>query len=203
MSLEQEIKLLVNSDEDIDLALLTTLMTSVNSDVEHHHLVSTYYDTPDLYLRKQKLGLRLRQIDDTWCQTVKTAGVVKDGLHQRDEWEYALKEPTWDLDTLRQTPLSAMIDDEELWLSLAPLFTTDFIRESVQITLADESQVELAYDHGEVRAGAKVKPIHEIELELKSGSVGSLTFLVKELAQHSPLSPSNISKAQLGYQLIS
>ena len=202
MSLEQEIKLVVNSEQKINLASLASLMALADHDVESSHLVSTYYDTADLYLSKKKLGLRLRQHDKQWWQTVKTAGVVKEGLHQRDEWEYPLQGPQWDLSTLRQTPLADMIENTTLWSSLAPLFTTDFVRDSWQLTLADNSQVELAYDFGEVRAGDQSCSIHEIELELKSGDVESLNQLAKLLRSQFDVAPSNCSKAKMGYDLV-
>jgi len=113
-----------------------------------------------------------------------------------------LQGPQWDLDMLRQTPLAAMIDNTILWSSLAPLFTTDFVRDSWQLTLADNSQVELAYDFGDVRAGDKSCSIHEIELELKSGDVESLSQLATLLRAQFDVMPSNCSKAKMGYDLV-
>ena len=201
MSLEQEVKLVVNSTDKIDLTKLTCLVSINSSALETHHLVSTYFDTADQYLSKQKVGLRLRKHDDTWWQTVKTAGVVKDGLHQREEWEFPLKGSEWDLATLRETPLATMIDEPELWSQLSPLFTTDFMRDTLQLTLADDSSVELAYDYGQIIAGDKTGSIHELELELKSGNVEALLLLAKELQAELDVSPSNCSKAQIGYEL--
>lgn len=201
MSLEQELKLTINHNVKLDLDSLKELTGLASDTKDTSHLVSTYYDTEDLYLRKNKLGLRLRKHNKQWWQTVKTAGEVKNGLHQRNEWEHALQGPEWDIALLNQTPLADIIANPVQWATLSPLFTTDFIRESWQLTLTDNSQVELAYDYGKVLAGSKERPIHEIELELKSGDVEVLKQLAEILSQHFPVTYSNVSKAQVGYQL--
>lgn len=203
MSLEQEVKLVVNNTHKIDLRTLSFLAPMTIGELETHHLVSTYFDTADKYLSGQKVGLRMRQYNDTWWQTVKTAGVVKDGLHQREEWEFPLDGPEWDLSTLRQTPLLTMIDEPNLWSQLAPLFTTDFMRDTLQLKLADNSLVELAYDYGKVIAGDKTSSIHELELELKSGNVDALMLIASKLQVQLDVTPSDCSKAQMGYELAS
>jgi len=49
-------------------------------------LGNTYFDTPDNWLRQHDIGLRIRRFDDVYVQTVKTAGRVVAGLHQRPEF---------------------------------------------------------------------------------------------------------------------
>lgn len=201
MALEQEIKLVINHDSKLDLSTVSCLSSLEKEPAEISHLVSTYFDTADLDLSKQRVGLRMRQYDEAWWQTVKTAGKVENGLHQRDEWEHPLDNPEWDLNLLRQTPLASLINDAKKWASLSPLFTTDFIRESIQLTLDDSTQIELAYDRGQVTAGDCTGSIHEIELELKSGKVESMALLAEVLCQELDLRPSDCSKAKQGYQL--
>lgn len=203
MVLEQELKLVVNSDTQIDLSLLILANYLVNGEQVTTHLVSTYFDTADLYLASQKVGLRMRQSDGAWMQTVKTSGQVKEGLHQREEWEHQLDAAEWDLDKLKQTPLSVMIDDSNIWSKMEPIFTTDFMRETLQLVVDNGTQIELAYDRGHVIAGELSVPIHEIELELKSGDVTHLSILANQLQQQLSLSSSDVSKAKMGYQLIS
>ena len=201
--LEQELKLVVEADDKLDLLSLSWLVALADRELETHQLISTYYDTPDRYLSKLKLGLRLRKKGSQWFQTVKTAGKVREGLHQRQEWEDELIDERWDLDKLKQTPLAEIIEDGESWSMLQPVFTTDFIRETLQLTVTDGTQIELAYDRGEVRAGNLRSSIHEIELELKSGSVEQLKQLAERLQEHFSLKPSDCSKAKQGYQLAS
>ena len=184
------------------MSLQQELLKMADGQISRDHLISTYYDTDNLYLSKQGLGLRMRQVNEHYLQTVKTSGSVKNGLHQREEWEHELEGPTWDLASLKLTPLVTMIDDSKLWSSLTPLFTTDFWRETLQLTLAEGTQVELAYDRGEVTAGGFSTAIHEIELELKAGDSQQLSVLATTLSQQLPISPSDISKAQMGYELV-
>ena len=201
MSLEQEFKLAVNDTATIDLSSLIWLTDLAEGEVETKRLINTYYDTPDLHLVRQGLGLRLRQSGDEWFQTVKTAGTSQNGFHQRDEWEHELADGRWDLDKLKQTPLEIMIKDSSIWSTLSAVFITDFVRETMQLSLPEDTQIELAYDCGQVRAGGLVEPIHEIELELKSGSIEQLKQLADQFCQRLDVSPSDINKAQLGYKL--
>lgn len=203
MSLEQEIKLRVKGEDKIDLASLAWPLSITVGNIEKNHLISTYYETDDLHLSRHGIGLRMRQSQGHWLQTVKTSGVVKAGLHQREEWEYELDGPKWDMAMLRKTPLAIIIDDPDIWPKLSPIFTTDFLRETIHLSLADGTQVELAYDRGQVMASGEKIRIHEIELELLSGHVEQLNTLANQLKEQLPLSLSNMSKAQMGYQLVS
>lgn len=202
MSLEQEIKLVVTGTAKVDLLSLTWLTELAKGEIETKRLISTYYDTSDLYLIKQQLGLRMRQSGDIWFQTVKTSGSSVNGFHQRDEWEHELKEARWDLQKLKQTPLAAMIDDQEAWSQLYPVFTVDCVRETMQLFLPEGTKIELAYDRGQVISGDLVESIHEIELELMSGSIEQLKRLAVQFHHRLSVTPSNINKAQRGYKLV-
>ncbi|MBE0438744.1 MAG: CYTH domain-containing protein [Gammaproteobacteria bacterium] len=201
MSLEQEIKLRVQQQEQLDLSDLSVLANLIQGEMKSNKLVSTYFDTFNLDLMKRGLGLRMRLSNGQWLQTVKTSGVVVNGLHQRDEWEHELASPNWNITKLMETALADSVSDSKVWDKVSELFTTDFIRHTIQLKLADGSEVELAYDRGEVRCGNSSDIIHEIELELKSGSVEQLKLLAEQLCLQLPVSLSDISKAQQGYQL--
>jgi triphosphatase len=203
MPLEQELKLVVNSSAPIELSLLVLPNHTVDGDIVTMGLVSTYFDTAELYLVSQGVGLRMRQSDGVWMQTVKTSGHVQDGLHQREEWEHQLDGTEWDLAKLKQTPLAAIIENAAIWSKIGPVFSTDFERKTLQLRTEDGTRIELAYDRGWVIAGELSQAIHEIELELKAGNVEHLMVLANELQQQLPLSPNDISKAKMGYQLIS
>jgi inorganic triphosphatase YgiF len=201
MALEQEVKLVVMSDEPLELSMLP-LSGFRRSEFKTNRLVSTYFDTPDFELAKQGLGLRLRCDGENWLQTVKDKGLVEKGLHQRQEWEYPLSGQAFDLALLKQTPLHSLIDNEVLWASLAPIFTTEFDRKHCLLETADQTLIELAYDRGRVYTATSEQAIHEIELELKSGELHYLTTLAQALCLTEPLLASNCSKAQQGYELV-
>ncbi len=202
MILEQEIKLQVLGDSKLDLRSLTWLCSLAEGDSETQRLISTYYDTPDQRLMTQGLGLRLRNKGGQWLQTVKTSGHAEKGLHQRQEWEHILDEAVFDMEKLKQTPLKTIIENQQIWSSIGPLFTTDFNRETVQIRLEDGTEIEFAYDYGKVSAKQRSTSIHEIEMELKSGSIEKLAQFGDMVAERLALKPSDTNKAQLGYQLL-
>ena len=86
--------------------------------------------------------------------------------------------------------------------SIEQVFTTDFVRETLQLSLPNKTKIELAYDCGQVITGDLVEPIHEIELELKSGSIEQLSLLAEQFCQQLSVTPSDINKAQRGYKLL-
>lgn len=201
MSLEQEIKMLVGQQEELDLLALSWLGDLLEAETDRIHLLSTYFDTPDKALQQFGVGLRLRQIGTRWLQTVKCSGEAKNGLHQRKEWEHELNGPEFDLALLAETELAPLIEQQAVWSAIAPVFTTEFERQLLPLRLQDGTRVELAYDRGEVRAGEKRAVIHEIELELKQGDVKKMQNLAESLKTALPLQYSDISKAAQGYRL--
>ncbi len=201
MALEQEVKLAVNSDEVLDLSSLAWLSPYIQSR-QSFHLISHYFDTPELLLLQQGVGLRRRFDGKQWFQTVKESGHAQQGLHQRREWECRLENDTFDLQHLHQTPLATLIEDESKWQQITAIFTTDFQREIMLLSIEGGLEIELAYDRGVVYTDDSELPIHEVELELKSGSVEQLQVVAMQLQQTMPVEPSDISKAQRGYQLL-
>ncbi|EGL54586.1 hypothetical protein MAMP_01353 [Methylophaga aminisulfidivorans MP] len=201
MSLEQEIKLQVTQAESLLLHEIDWLKKRLIQDVYQQHLLSTYFDTADKALMKFGVGLRLRQIGEQWLQTVKCSGKASSGLHERQEWEHELAAPEFDIERLAETAIAPLLEQEQIWNAIQPVFTTEFERDVWLLRLEADTVVELAYDRGEVRAGDKQTPIHEIELELKQGQIDICQKLADQLKAALPLEYSNISKAGLGYGL--
>jgi triphosphatase len=203
MSLEQEIKLALTDNQELDISGIDWLKPFSDSEVSVSKLVSDYFDTPQLDLIKSGFGLRLRNDNGDWWQTVKATGKVIDGLHQRQEWEWPLAEANFDLELLKQTPIKAAIDDQLLWSQVEKIFTTDFQRQSLQLNLSDGTHVEFAYDKGKVYSNQADVDIHEIELELKSGSLEAMQQLAELCCEHLNVKPNSSSKAKIGSELIS
>jgi len=164
-------------------------------------LGNTYFDTPDNWLRQHDIGLRIRRFDDVYVQTVKTAGRVVAGLHQRPEFnaEHNSNEPDLSLHPADIWPQER--DVEHLQADLNPLFSTNFTREQWLIGMPDGSQVEVAFDQGVVLAGEKEDPICEVELELKSGQTDALFTLARQFCDTGGMRLGNLSKAARGYRL--
>jgi len=164
-------------------------------------LGNTYFDTPDNWLRKHDIGLRIRRYDDVFVQTVKTAGRVVAGLHQRPEYnaEHSSNTPDLTLHPEDIWPEGKALDT--LQTELTPLFSTNFAREQWLVGMADGSQVEVAFDQGLVVAGEQQEPICEVELELKSGQTDALFTLARTLGESGGMRLGNLSKAARGYRL--
>lgn len=200
--LEQEIKLKVLTETKLSLKQHPIIIKHGDGHCIIKKIVSTYYDTDDRLLLKNNVGLRIRHDGDQWYQTVKTAGSADKGLHQRDEWEYALDKPIWAVDQLRETPLLSILKDADQWGSLQPIFETKFQREVYLLSTNESNLIELAYDVGEVCCYELREPIHEIELELKKGSINVLIQLAEAMSESLPVVASNLNKSAMGYRLM-
>ncbi|MEC6833085.1 CYTH and CHAD domain-containing protein [Photobacterium toruni] len=164
-------------------------------------LGNIYFDTPDQVLRQHDIGLRIRRFDDVFVQTLKTAGRVVAGLHQRPEYNVEVNstEPCLALHPADAWPHD--FDVVAVQQQIQPLFSTDFTRQQWLIAMADGSQIELAFDYGEVSVDDKRSSICEVELELKSGQTDALFTLARELCVDGGMRLGNLSKAARGYRL--
>jgi len=164
-------------------------------------LGNTYFDTPDNWLRQHDTGLRIRRFDDVFVQTVKTAGRVVAGLHQRPEYNAEHNCNTPDLSLHPSDIWPSGKENQVLQSELVGIFSTDFTREQWLVSMADGSQVEVAFDQGSVSADGKETPICEVELELKSGQTDALFNLARVFCEHGGIRLGNLSKAARGYRL--
>ena len=147
--------------------------------------------------------MRIRRFDGVYVQTVKTSGRVVAGLHQRPEFnaEHTSNNPDLSLHPTDIWPAGKTTT--ELQSELRPLFSTNFTREQWLVGMADGSQVEVAFDLGQVEANGKQDPICEVELELKSGQTDALFTLARSFCDAGGMRLGNLSKAAKGYRLAS
>ncbi|MGH8670625.1 MAG: CHAD domain-containing protein [Burkholderiales bacterium] len=164
-------------------------------------VLSTYFDTPQLELREQRIALRLRRMGGQWYQTVKDGGEAVAGLHQRGEWETRLARNEIDLDVIADPRLKELFASPRLRAALVPVFSTTFYRTARVLDWEGTNRVEFALDRGELHAGCDSEAICEIELELKSGDLASLYDIAMELHKDVELRVENASKAERGYAL--
>ena len=199
---EIELKLRVDPENALDFFDLPLLLNLTKAAPVTHDLHSTYYDTDDYALIKAGFGLRVRDKEGTYIQTVKTSAKMIDGLHQRGEWEAALSNNAIDLTQVFDPIIRAKINEIAEESTLMPIFTTTFSRTSVICHLDDDNQIELCLDQGEIKAGQSVIPICEIELELVKGNkIYALFQVAAEVAQHIEVALDIHSKAWQGYRL--
>ncbi|MCL9781505.1 inorganic triphosphatase [Vibrio sp. S4M6] len=199
METEIELKFLVSAD--FSQYLRKTISQKKVLQHSSKVLENTYFDTPEHWLRQHDIGLRIRRFDDVYVQTVKTAGRVVAGLHQRPEYnaEHINNTPDLSLHPEDIWPDDTNID--EVQSKLIPLFTTNFTREQWLIAMDDGSQIEVAFDQGEVVSGNRQVPICEVELELRSGQTDALFSLARVICEPGGVRLGNVSKAAKGYRL--
>jgi triphosphatase len=159
-------------------------------------LVSTYFDTAKHKLRRHGLTLRVRSVDGSHIQTVKSAAP---GGVTRGEWETRLGNGAPDFRDVKGTPLEPLAT-KKLHRKLKPMFQTSVHRVTRPVRVK-RSKIELAVDRGSLMAGRRSKPIAEVELELKSGRTIDLFDLARTLERRTGAELDLRSKAQRGYQL--
>ena len=146
------------------------------------------------------MGLRIRGDQGRYEMTLKIAGRVVGGLHQRPEYNIPLDTPELALEKL---PAEVWPQGElpaELAQNVQPLFSTDFARERWVVKEGD-SEIEIALDRGAVKAGEHQEPICELELELLSGKTQDILTLARRLLDTGVLRQGSLSKAARGYHL--
>lgn len=163
-------------------------------------LTSTYFDTPDLALRRLGLALRVRQEAGRFVQTVKAADPGGANVLTRGEWEDAVAANCPDI----HAPQSGALLPPEVVADLRPLFVTEVARTVIGLEPSPETRIEAAIDDGEIRvAGSdRADPISEIELELKSGATSALYDLALRLLAVAPIRIGTRSKSERGYRLV-
>jgi inorganic triphosphatase YgiF len=206
MALETEIKLLVPSSVIARIKQLPALLAAKAYPTQN--LCNWYFDTSDLRLSADKVALRIREQDGAYIQTFKTKGNSVNGLHQRGEWEWLIGKPELDIGLLVEADYPLAKQGVDWAAELEVIFATHFARTTWIIEWPEsDTVIEVALDQGEVsytspQGKRYTDDICELELELKSGEVGHLIAASAMFTVAIPeLTPSNISKAERGYQL--
>ncbi|MGR6757072.1 CYTH domain-containing protein [Aeromonas veronii] len=198
MQTEIEIKFFVARDIQPELSnLLNSLEIKESS---QQQLGNVYFDTPTLALRQLEMGLRIRRCDAYAEQTIKCRGQAVGGLHARPEYNAPV---SGDLPTLSAFPdeiWPTLSERDHIQQQLVAQFRTDFLRRHWLIAF-EGTEIELAWDQGEIVGSQGSTTINELELELKSGATAALFALAQRLAKLGGLRLGAQSKAQRGYRL--
>lgn len=194
---EIELKLLVEPDHLADFNDAAVVATHARSKGTRKHLKSIYYDTPERTLRRNGLSLRVRQSGARFVQTVKLES-AGDPL-RRGEWEASV--PSADPDLALAMPfIPEELRSEIEHDGLEAVFIADIHRHE-RILDMPTGTIEIAFDHGSLKAGSWSQPVSEIELELKAGSAAAVYDLALRLSEHGPVKPSIRSKSARGHDL--
>ena len=207
MTTEIELKyqLSENSENNSTVVADITAMLEANNlsfDMDQNQLVNDYFDNDVFALRKMDLGLRIRTKNQQYEQTIKTAGKVVGGLHQRPEYNVDIVNGKLDLSLFPSGIWPEKVNLMNLTKSLKIIFSTNFSRQTWLIH-QDDNIIELALDEGEISTalGQSTAAINEIEIELVSGNKQALFGLAKQLRAVVTMEPSDLSKAARGYAL--
>ena len=198
ISTETELKL---SARPADLPRLRQALLEIAPDSAsgEQRLLSTYYDTPELLLKKRALTLRVREQSGGFIQTVKAGDLAGADILSRGEWEDALDGDRPQL----EAPESGPHLPQQIGEGLRPLFVTEVRRTVADIEPSPGTVVEAAIDEGEIRlgGGGASEPIAELELELKSGDAAGLYDIALQLLEAAPIRIETRSKSERGYRL--
>ena len=202
MQIETELKLSLPREQADRLRRHPLIRNLKSGRAQTKRMIGTYFDTPDLSLKRRDLSLRLREVDKRWIQTLKRLGPSTGGLHVRDEWECEVKQPEPDPSCIDNEEVRGLLPNEGP-ASLRPLFTTDVRRTAWQLQ-DGETKIELVLDIGEIRSGNDtVEPICEAELELKSGAPHRLFDIALALNDRIDFTVGHLTKSDRGYVLYS
>jgi triphosphatase len=188
--------------EPANLANIRQMLAALapNAALVRRNLTSAYFDTPDLALQQAGSTLRVREEDGRLVQTLKTADPTGTNLLTRGEWEDVVAENRPD----PQAPRSGSRLPEGVARELRVVFTTEVVRETIEIEPSPGTLIEAAIDIGEIRGAGDepAEPISEIEIELKDGDPTALYDLALKLGEAAPLRIDTRSKSERGYALV-
>ena len=171
---------------------------------KQRHLVSTYYDTEDLALKKQGIAYRVRDKGDgSWEATVKTAQQSSNGLSRRLELNLPLTENKPVLTGFADLGLGYELTDLA-GEGVEPLFTVAVDRTTYLLDV-EGAVVEMALDQGKITTPKNRRAkdtIAEVELELLEGEIAPLLKLVVQLTELVPVFVEKRSKFARGLALL-
>jgi triphosphatase len=168
-------------------------------------LAAVYYDTPDFALARRTMALRVRREGRRWIQTLKAEGR---SLVDRIEHNVPLRAngsgaPAPDAARFDATAAGAALQAALAHAEpprLDAVYRTDIRRLACDLELPG-AVVEAAFDEGAIVAGARSVPVHELELELKSGDVRALCALAASWSVFGGLWLDTRTKSARGLQL--
>ena len=163
-----------------NIPMIKTWLNQLNAlEYQQNILGNTYYDSPDLFFAKNKMGLRVRNKNHRYELTLKTEGNITGGLHIRPEYNLPLENEQPDLEKL----ITHFNLNLPLISPLQATFTTNFTRETWLISFQN-ALIEIALDQGSVKNNYAEENICELEFELKQGDLKDLFTLLFNMPKY-------------------
>jgi triphosphatase len=163
---------------------------------------NVYFDTADRRLRARRFGLRVRELHERRIATLKGEATVRDGMHERDEWEIDIgaddRPESWPAGELRDHVLALTGG-----AALAPTLEIRTLRRHIFAERDGARFAELSLDEGAFDVAGRAEPFRELEVELIAGGARSdLDALVALLRERFNLVPEERSKLARGLALL-
>ena len=168
---------------------------------EQIQLKAKYFDTPDRKMAEQRAALRQRLEGSRWIQTLKAAGKshIERFEHNLDLGELAdapdLNLEVYTTEPEAQAVLNKVLAGQQDQLKLQ--FETDILR-TCRVIQFEDAEIEVSLDIGCIRTESAEQEVHEVEFELKSGSIQSLLAFSFEWVKKYQLWLDVRSKAEMG-----
>lgn len=193
MPTETELKLQIDPEAIAFLEASDLLGKGGKAEKQH----AVYFDTADRALHAHGMSLRIRRSGQDRIQTLKISDGPMTGLFNRAEWDLAVSNDDPAISGL--DPLTKLLGDDAR--KLVPIFE---IRNERRLWTIRQgaSTMELVVDRGAAVAADRESPIHEIELELKSGQPRDLFNLARKIDAVVPVRLGISTKAERGYDLL-
>lgn len=195
MTLDEEVELKFLADPDTWLSLQNAPPFAGLHREAEQSLHTRYFDTPDHKLHENGIYFRLRQTDGELRQSIKQIGGVV-----RGEWENELSEPHPNFAVLAGRQIAPVLKRKAILDALRPIFKTDVQRLSL-LWKQNGTLIEVSFDKGEIKAADHELQLHEVELELKQGTVAELFAFAQRLVAAAPMTLSFVSKGERGFLL--
>ena len=164
---------------------------------KREHISSIYFDTQSSDLHENGLSLRVRNGETRHLQTIKA---TSNGPVTRGEWENEIESDQPELKHAKGTALEPLLT-KKIRKQLQPVFETSVDRVTMPVKIG-ESEIELAFDRGQVGTTEKNESICEVEIELKSGNREDLASLARLLIKTGSFGYGSQSKADRGYAIL-
>lgn len=168
---------------------------------EDKEVISVYYDTGRLDLRRAGLILRLRRTHGAaWVQTLQRQVDPGSGLTVRPEWNRPYLNH-FDFSHVEDDALRLWLQSERFAHRLVSVFETHFRRTSWLLEPRHGVRLLAKLDKGWIASNGQREAISELELELVAGSVGDVYDAALQIGRNIALPPFLLSKSERGYRL--
>ena len=161
--------------------------------------INSYYDTNDLFFSKNKIVIRIRNINfSEFLQTIKFEEYKNEYFSIRNEYENKIKIEKIDFSFLPNN-IEKIFSPYKKFIQ--KIYYSKFYRE-IWLYKKPKILIEISIDFGTIFYKEKKMMISELELELKTGSISDLLNLSNVLTRKLLLEPKKTSKSQDGVDLI-